>query len=90
MDASGLRERIKATLDPDASNRQAAEAELKAVRIFIVMVNGCGVDCLIGGRERWLSRRIAEHPRNGTRQRSEAVKWVKVSKFTCDGAGLTD
>ena len=31
MDPSGLRERIKATLDPNANNRQAAEVELKAV-----------------------------------------------------------
>ncbi|KAK3710808.1 Nonsense-mediated mRNA decay protein 5 [Vermiconidia calcicola] len=30
MDASGLRERIKATLDPNQANRQAAEQELKA------------------------------------------------------------
>ena len=30
MDASGLRERIQATLDPNTQTRQAAEAELKA------------------------------------------------------------
>ena len=33
MDASGLRERIKSTLDPNANNRQAAEVELKAVGV---------------------------------------------------------
>ena len=38
MDASGLRERIKATLDPNAANRQTAELELKAVRIHFVLV----------------------------------------------------
>jgi len=31
MDAPGLRERIKATLDTNANTRQAAEQELKAV-----------------------------------------------------------
>lgn len=40
MDASGLRERIKATLDPNSTNRQAAEQELKAVRLGVMMVYG--------------------------------------------------
>ena len=31
MDASGLRDRIKATLEPNAATRQAAEQELKQV-----------------------------------------------------------
>ena len=40
MDASGLRERIKRTLDPNSTNRQAAEQELKAVSLRNMVVCG--------------------------------------------------
>ena len=33
MDAAALRDRIKATLDPNANNRKQAELELRHVRI---------------------------------------------------------
>jgi len=33
MDAAGLRERIRATLDPNADHRRQAEIDLKTVRI---------------------------------------------------------
>ena len=55
MDASGLRERIKATVDPDATTRQAAEAELKAVRLDVANDDGYQIDCLTGRRKPGLS-----------------------------------
>ena len=50
MDASGLRERIKATLDVNASTRQAAEVELKAVCLLHALGpgSGCNADWCIG------------------------------------------
>ena len=37
MDAAGLRDRIQATLDPNAAIRQQAELDLKHVRVPIPM-----------------------------------------------------
>lgn len=63
MDVAVLRDRIQATLDPNAAIRQQAELDLKHVRalLSIVYARDICIDGILGRRATGLHRWPAEH-----------------------------
>jgi hypothetical protein len=75
MDAGVLRDRIQATLDPNAAIRQQAELDLKHVRGWRALRRGILTNGRLGRRAARLHRRPAEPPRAGAGSRHPVVEY---------------